>query len=467
MDILSSSSINNLINSYKTSEKQKSITPLESRKSRFSQLSTAWGTLGTRLSSLKSLLKDFQDVSTNNKFNTKTTVLSNEDYFTATASSTASNSSYDLKINQLAKNDLVMSDTVASASMAGLSAGTYTFQVASGEFDENIDIELVGTETYNELMEKISKSINEKAEGVVNASVFSPKNGESKLSLVAAESGSANSVTIKDVTGSALNAIGMNFSSRQIFSQNSGGYSYTTDELNSKLTMNGIDITRDSNTISDLVSGVTLQLKQAMEVGVPTINMIVKNNVEAIKTDMKDFIAKFNSAYAFAKNNSGSTEDGDRGIFVGNASASGLIQAFSKIAYQSVEGIDAGKYSRLDEIGISFDPLKGLTVSDDAKLEEALKNNPKQVENLFNSDNGIATQLYNLTDRYSGETGIITNLTDSYDKSVTYYTDKITNKQTHIDSSATVLRHQYEVMQMQLISLYETQSYYQMAGILA
>ena len=68
----------------------------------------------------------------------KTAELTNDEYFSASATSSASLSSYDIRVNQLAKNDLVMSDTVSSSDLSGLTAGTYTFQVASGDFDQNI-----------------------------------------------------------------------------------------------------------------------------------------------------------------------------------------------------------------------------------------------------------------------------------------------------------------------------------------
>ena len=41
-----------------------------------------------------------------------------------------------------------------------------------------------------------------------------------------------------------------------------GGYSYTSDELNSKLSLNGVDIVRDSNTIDDLINGCYTFIKK-------------------------------------------------------------------------------------------------------------------------------------------------------------------------------------------------------------
>jgi flagellar hook-associated protein 2 len=466
MDILSTSNINNLVNSSKQSEYFKRVNPLLERKSKFSELSSTWGGLKSSLNSFKTLLSSLKDVNSGGSFTAKTTTLSSDDYFSVTANSSASLSTYDVRVDQLAKHDRVMSDTVVSSDLANLSAGTYSFQVTSGESDEIIAIELNGSETREELMEHISDAINDAMSDIVSSSVFSPKSGESKLSLVSAETGETNAITIQDMSGSLLSSIGMDFPTRTVISDdNLGGYTSSLGDLNAVLEFNGITVQRNSNIIDDLINDVTISLKSAMEVGIPTVNIIVKNNVEEFKTDIEDFISKFNDSYQFVKNNYYSNEDGSRGIFVGNATALGMMQSFSNVAYQQVEGIESGNLSFLSDIGIEFDPASGLKIDDNDLLEEALEGNPDQVATLFNSENGVANKLYDLVDSYVKTDGVITNLIDSYDSSVSYLADKISYKENQIDKNAQVLRHQYEQMQLQLSSLYEMQNYFSMAGI--
>jgi len=468
MNILSTSSINSLISSYKLSERYKTIQPLESRKSRFSNLSDTWNGLSSKLTSFKSILSNLKDTSSTNTFSSKSVDLSNEDYFTASATSSASLSSYEVEVKQLAQSDVVMSDTKTATDASGLSAGTYTFQVSSGSFDQNLDITVAGTENQKELMELVADAINNATDSNVTASVFAPKNGEAKLSVVAKDSGEDNAITIKDVTGSALDSIGLNFTSRTLASGSDGGYTHTLTDLNAKLTLNGVDVERSSNVIDDLISGVTLSLKKSMDEGVPKVNVTIKNNIESIKSDIKDFIKKFNDAYTYVKNNSKSTKDGDRGVFVGNNSARALTQAFATTAYEKVDGLDDGKISYLSEIGINFSSENGLSITDDDKLDDALKNKPDQVSDLFSSENGIASKLYDTVDRYIGNDGVITSLTDSYDKSVTYLKERITSKEKQIDKGAATLRHEYESLQNQLaILLQANQDYQSMGGLLS
>lgn len=466
MDILSSTSINNMIENYRYSESYKRVDSLETKKTKFSNLSSAWSMLDTKLNSLSSLLDDFRDPDINTIFGSKSVQLSNEDYFSATATTKASNSSYNIGVSQLAKSDLVMSDTLTSDNVAGLSAGSYSFRVKSGEFDETISVEVSGGEKIDELMELVSDAINDATtETEVTASVFSPKNGESKLSVVATESGETNAITIEDVSGSLLSAIGMDFSTRTIASGSTGGYTNTADELNANITLNGIDIVRDSNTIDDLISGVTISLKEEMAQGVPTVNLMVENNIEAIRADVDDFIEKFNESYMYVKDNYKSTEDGDRGIFVGNSSALTITQKFAEIATNQVDGLTDGNLSFLSQIGIEFNTKTGLSISDSEDLEDALTNNADEVAALFNSDSGIANQLYDFIENYVSDDGVIAGMIDSYDDTVGYLADKITRQEENIDKGALALRHQYEAMQMQLVALYENQNYFNSLGI--
>jgi flagellar hook-associated protein 2 len=315
-------------------------------------------------------------------------------------------------------------------------------------------------------MELIADKINEALSDVVSASVFSPTTAESKLSVVSAETGETNAITIKDITGAALNSIGMDFTTRTtLVDDGTGGYSSSASELNAKLSLNGVTVERNSNVIDDLINDVTLSLKNEMAMGVPTVNVIVKNNMEAIKADLDDFITKFNDSYQFIKNNYYSDKDGQRGVFVGNATALGLMQSFSNTAYSKIEGIAEGNVSFLSEIGIDFDPSNGLSITDNDVLEEALESNPGQVASLFNSENGVANKLYDLVSSYIGSDGVISNLVGSYDSTVSYLSDRITARETQINKSAELLRGQYEQMQMQLSELLTTQNYLNSMGL--
>lgn len=580
MDILSTSGINQFINSYTVSEQNKRVTPLENRKNKYSQLNTAWSDLSSKLGSLKSVLSELKVSTSSSIFNSRKTEFPANDFLSATASKNASVSAYTIRVNQLAKSDLVLSKTMTSDTSVGSMSGTHTVKITSGSFSGNVDIELTGSETNDTIMSKISAAINEDsavvnssslvaantftgagdfvirigndeddytettisydytnqnydtvlddlvqqingntngitAEKVVNGanvslkltvddkeqfitinqaddtgnllsglgidvanekstsalvstSLFAPTSGNSKLSFTAKESGFDNRLIMSDVSGSALNFIGLTnailTSRTQVAGDDDAGYMYTAtsstdNELNSKLTFNGINIQRNSNSVDDLVTNVTFDLKSVMEVTDNDISVGVNIDKDVIKGKVEEFVKKFNETYTYIKNRF-TTDSLGRGIFVGDTTAMSLMNKLSNTVISKIEGISDDKINYLSELGISFDPNLGLSVSDSSKLENAIKNTPTQVSDIFNSDSGIAKSLYTTVDSYLGANGTIANMTNSHDKNLNYLNDRIAAINDSIEKSASVLRSQYEQLQIQLISLLSNQNFF-------
>nr|HPN38299.1 flagellar filament capping protein FliD [Melioribacteraceae bacterium] len=377
---LSTSGIEQLVNQYATVERNRTISPLETRKSKFSTLSNAWGDLSSRLESFKNVLNDLRSKSTTSLFNSKKTTLSSSEYFTATASTSANAGNYNLRINQLAKSDLLVSSSLAfTADTYDITnmAGKHSIKIGSGEFTSYVDVEFDDSENYQTLMQKLSTAINtdkavvksstanqsntfsgtgefkvnlngtetkiaydysnksysevvddlkskfgdikgitaekdgttgqlkltvddsskyisikssddsagllnflgvdvskEKAASALStASYFAPSTGYTKFSLTADITGYDNRLILEDVSGSALDKLGLNsslLSNRTLITDdNSAGFVYsansTTDnQLNAKLNFNGINIQRNTNSITDLVDGVTFNLSGVM-----------------------------------------------------------------------------------------------------------------------------------------------------------------------------------------------------------
>lgn len=578
-DILSTSTINSLVSSYTVNETDKYVTPLQNRKSKYSNLSSAYAAFSSKLSALKSLLTNLKLTGSDSLFRTKSATTSDSSFVTATASSSASIGAYSLRVNQLAKNDIVISNDLTSSDASALS-GTHSFSIKtgdgdSGEFVSNVEvtfdssetnetimekiadainsdkavvqsdtktasssysggassfvIDLNGTETtisvngggtYEDMIDEIVNSINDNidgltaekvldsgnvslkltvenssdyisisnstgfdlvsdlnigvtqekgASGLVTASSFSPTGSKSQFSITSKETGVGYRITdLSDGGGSgALAALGLNLgTARTAYDQSSdpdtAGFLYSdiTDEnnlLNSKFVFNGLTLQRDSNSISDLVTGVTFKLNSVMQSSDTTVNMTVGSDVDSVKSTIQDFITKFNDLYTYLKSNSTSSS-GQRGLFIGDTNASAILSSLTSISYTSVSGISTGSVNMLNQIGISFDSATGLSISDSNLLENKISENASQVEGLFNSTSGIANTLYDKINPYLGSGGYLALAKSSYDRNVTTYDDRIASTQQRINKSADNLRKNYEKLQSQIADLYSLQS---------
>lgn len=580
--ILTTSSINSLVSSYTTSEQSKKIDPLTTRRTKYSNLSSAYSTLSDKLDALKTLLSDLKKTSSSTIFGSKIASSSNSDFVSVTATSNPAASSYTLRVNQLAKSDLVLSKNLTSSDYSTVvtAEGSYTFQIKTGDgeggeyvsnvevkfeaddFDDNgitnsavmkkirdainkdkavvqsnakagtatysggtstFKININGTEksltidsatTYDDLISQLVTKINNNvtgvtaekvvdesgnvrlkitgndaskyisissssgydlvsdlgigvtkekgASGIVTASVFSPGTTTSQFSLTSKNSGEGYRITsLSDTSGSALDLLGINLgTSRTSYAQNTSGedtpgFVYNTSSLNAKLEFNGINMERSSNSITDLVAGATVSLKSVMTSSDDSVTVSFENDTSTIKSKIESFVEKFNEIYSYIKSNSTSS-GGTRGLFLGDANASSLLSSLTSVAYSNVSGINTEDISNLSEIGITFNASSGLVISDSTQLESALSDNITQVASLFNSTNGIATNLYSRVNSYIGVTGYLTKAKKTADDSVTTLNDTIKKAQKKIDKAAESLRTKYQLLQQQYANLIST-----------
>jgi flagellar hook-associated protein 2 len=250
----------------------------------------------------------------------------------------------------------------------------------------------------------------------------------------------------------------------QSLSPNTAGFVYSDitssgNKLNSKFSFNGLNIQKSSNTFDDLVDGVTFNLKSITEAGGNDTNISVDVDSESIKTDLKDFVDKFNSLYTYLKQKQVSTKE-TRGILIGDANAQSLLYSLQNSAVNSVPGINTGNLQYLSQIGISFDSTNGLSISDENLLSQKIKGSRSEVEALFNSTSGIAKTLYNSFENYIGAAGYLTNSINSISDNINYINDRIDTVQSRIDNRTEALRNQYFELQTQLASLINSQNFF-------
>lgn len=584
MEILSTSYIEQLVYNYKSAEVKKRLSGMNTKKDKFSSISSTLGTINTKITSLLSSLSTLKSTSSTSIFNSKSAVSSNQDLIAASADKTANVGSFSLFVNQLAKSDMLLSNDLDLSTVVG-TTGTHKFTVKTGDgteadFTSTVSVTLDGTETNESLLEKIADAVNtdyavvesnekvaansytggassltfdvggteytvnvngggtyedlidelvqeingsvdgvvaEKvlddpavgdvrlkittedsddyvsishasgfdlatdlgitttkeigASAVISASSFTPSSTKAQLSFTAKSTGLDYRIkSISDDAGSSiLSQLGLNLgTSRPNFDQSTdpdtAGFVYADitesgNELNSKFLFNSIEVQNNSNAVDNLVSGVTFNLKSVMTAGTDAdVNVTVENDQDAVKSEVQEFIDKFNELYTLVKQKTKSV-DGTRGVLRGDATTNSLMNALRSVIYTSYG--DAGnEFSYLSQIGITFNSDTGLQISDSDLFEEKVQNNAADLQNLFNGDNGLATTFYEKLSSYTGSDGYISLAKNNYDDSVQYLSDRIDSVSTSIDKSAEILRNRYQQLQSQLAMLMSSQSFF-------
>jgi flagellar hook-associated protein 2 len=194
-----------------------------------------------------------------------------------------------------------------------------------------------------------------------------------------------------------------------------------------------------------------------------TVSLAVSNDTSKVKDKIQNFIDKFNDVYQYLKNQS--IYDGNlKGTLFLDSTATSILNFLRSSATSAVSGIATDKLNSLTKLGITFDNKNGLAISDSTQLENSIKDKADQVEAIFNSVNGIATNLYARVYSYLGAGGYIAKSRNSFGSSIKNLQSNIDSQQKVIDKRSALLRDNYIKMQQQLSSLMNNQSLFSSSG---
>lgn len=158
----------------------------------------------------------------------------------------------------------------------------------------------------------------------------------------------------------------------------------TIEDLSAQIQFNGITMTRPSNTINDIVDGLTLTLKKA-EPGTQISMQItpdVKNTKDVISawaTSMNQIVDEIAKHRKFDSVTLKFSDD----AVLGKADILQTVDALIKDNMTwKIAGAKTGEFKFLDQIGLTADFTGKITI-DEQKLDEALKTNYDGVRKLF------------------------------------------------------------------------------------
>jgi flagellar hook-associated protein 2 len=452
---ISNSSVETLVQQYRTSLR-KPILSLENRKTTLNARMSALLELKGKLQTLYSTSLGLSRAGTSSDIQKLLVESSDSTIAAATALSTATIGSHAISVSQLAKSDTILSDRITSNSTTIIDsegAGEKTIRITVNGVSKDVSISLEAGDTNQSILSKISTAVN-LADTSVGASVVSDTSTTSRLVFTSKKTGSDNAMVMSDITGGLLSDVGLTsaiLTGRTSSSSTTGGFLYSpVDTLNSKFNVDGIDLIRQSNTVSDAITGVTLQLKRTqLDSSVPVM-LTVQPDKEKIKTLIDKFITDYNSALSYLTAKTAiDPQNNIRQILASDTMFLGL-----RINIRSVAGslVSGGEVSQLADLGITIAKDGTLTMSDSAKLEKALDENISNVGNLFSSTGGIAIQLKNLLDGFVSSGGRIDATRDGAKTQVDGINSRIKRMDSTISKKVERYRDEFAKLQSLLIT---------------
>lgn len=156
-------------------------------------------------------------------------------------------------------------------------------------------------------------------------------------------------------------------------------------------TLDGLNITRSSNTVSDVLSGVTINLLK--DAGQPTANLTISADINTIKSNIQAFVNQYNQIIKTFNNvASFDPQTLTSGPLFGDVTIQNAVNSITQIMTGSVTGLSGT--STLAQLGITLDQTNQLNI-DDATLTNALNSNLSAVAKVFqavgtSTDSGVA-----------------------------------------------------------------------------
>lgn len=410
----------------------RNLNRLQTQESDYQVQLSAFGKLANELDTFKSEMYKLADM---NKFNVFSHTVSDETVLSISTDENASQGQHEINITQMAMAHKLDSTPFTDGQTAIGATGVMQITVGAESFEITVD----GT---NNTLTGIRNLINSsEANTGVKASILNIDDGfggtESRLVLASSLTGTANTVSVSDTSGSV--AATLNLVQSQA----------AKDAI---IILDGYNVTRSSNSIDDALEGVTINLLAA---SAGTVDVNISHDQDAIKESIQSFVDAYNHLI--------DKLDGFKNGDIGNEGTLRLIKSqLRSILMSEVSGV--GVYSYLFEIGVRTDSTDGVAseklVIDTASLDNALDENFTGVAALFgDKNNGVAVLLEKAARDFIKYDGLVKAKQDGLGRTISRIENAIEREERSLDKVEARYVSQFTALDEVMTSLQNTNTY--------
>ena len=356
---------------------------------------STFGILKSNLQDFKNILKDIQ---TQQEFgyvgnSSDSTVAT----LTASGSKAGSDINSSLTVTTLASSHTLTGPTLASPSSTvgqrniTINFGTWSADPTAGggqSFTSNgqsqISVAATSSTTLSDLRDAINNaatdSDNDGTKDVLASIIY---DGSNYMLMLKSESGASNEMKVTD-------------------SHATPAYAYDTTDgaqltqrvqgLNSAFTVDGISMTRSSNSVDDLFDGFTLDLKKTSSSAVRISSSV---DLDGVSDLMKGYVDTYNQVMLnlTAMGANDPIDNENDGALIGDSTLREIKEELREMSSTAIKGYEGGPYY-LSYLGVSTERDGSLSF-DKKQLESQFKSRPETVRAFFT--NNFATSNSNIT----------------------------------------------------------------------
>lgn len=403
---------------------------VESRVKQYETKNTKITELLSKVKTLQSSLEDIEDIK---DFAAYKAIHNETDAFTVELDGDAVAGSYAIEVVSLAKSEMEISQGYASASTDG-ALGTGTLSVTYGGTTTNLSV------TSDMSLADVAAALDD-VDGI-RAYVLNTGTGANPYRLVVQGEDAGADYTI------SMDASGLSGGTAPTFTEQVAASS-------AEITVNGVTITSDTNSVDGAIPGMTLDLAGLTTAAV-TVN--VEPDHDAVVAKVQSFVDAFNDVARFVKVQSVyDAEAGIKGAFVGEASVSRVMQGLKSVITTEFTGLGQD-WDAISFAGVSF-TSEGLLELDASTLEDALDDDPDAVNALFTDEDGFVQAMLDKIDLYNDRVeGSLVLRQDSIEERISDMEEQVEVYERRLSKMEIRLRNQYAAMESLLGNLQSAQN---------
>ena len=427
------------------------VKPNEKRITELQETNAATEELSNKMDLLRATLKGFTTLSGGGV--SKTGVSSKESVVTAEASNAAINGGYSVTVNSLAKNHTFSFDaTFASISgavqntLSGAESAadrTISFTVGTGAEQESIGIEITDAAySASDFVTAFNNASSKAQASLVN--IGTTASPSYKIVLTSVYEGTEKGTITQTAIGAALTNL----------------VAHSEDAADdAEIVITGIGtITRTTNSITDVIPGVTLNISS---LGSAIVR--IAEDVDTTVSRVQDFIDSYNELVQFVNENNQVTRDDSKSeitnIFAPLASSrnddSALTALRSALSSSTASGGSAARI--FADLGITTD-RNGTLKFDSTKLKTAIASEPTSVSDILSSFADITATTSGTIDIYTRFQGLLELSVNNNKETISDLSTRIQEAEKQIERQADSMRARYARLEGLMSRLQQQQS---------
>ncbi|HDS0918728.1 TPA: flagellar filament capping protein FliD [Pseudomonas putida] len=389
---------------------------------------TSLSAIGTVKSALDTYRSAIAKLNTATSFNGLSGTSSDKAVANITIADGVSTGTYSLEVTQLASASKISTQVYSGASAVINSSGqAQTLTIGQG--DTTYSVNIADGATLQQTRDSINSQLQSKG---VTANIVTDASG-SRLVFSSTKMGAGTELTLGGSSDLAVDT------------------KTIAVPQNAKYKLDGLELESASNSVTDAVSGVNIELVKEGKV-----SLSVSNNTDTLKTSVQSFITAYNalmtSINSVTKVTAGADGSSTTGAaLTGDATMRSMVNS---IRSELTRSVGEGGLKTLSQLGINTVQKTGLLELNETKWNDAVKTHAADISDLFTGKEGLLTRMTTATEGYAKTGGILasrqTSLTaqlkelessqEALDRRIESLTETLTKKYNAMDTLVAQLK---------------------------